>query len=228
MHRARRGFTMVEVAFVFALIGVLAALGVPSWLRIRANMGLRAASGTVGDVLAVARARAVATGHHHVVYFNTGLNGGDDICGNPLVDVNGNPAPILLLDDGEPGSANQNCCIDAGEPVETKPAVNNVQWGTTVASVRAPGEPAAADAVYATGSSFFDPSGTQTEWVLFRPDGIPVGFADNGGPCNPGRIGTGGGAIYLTNGERDAATVLNSLGTARTHGWEAAGAQWTR
>jgi len=227
MHRARSGFTVVEVALVCVVIAIIAAIAVPSWRGMRANMSLRSAAGIVNDALSLARARAIASGHYYVVYFNTGVGGGTDICGNALVDANGNPAPVAVIDDGEPGSADQNCCIDAGEAVETKPAIAGVQWGASAATVRAPGEPVAADAVYASGSSFFDPGGAQTEWVAFRPDGVPVGFADNGGPCVLGRVGTGGGAIYLTNGDRDVATVLTSLGTTRTHSWEAAGAQWT-
>jgi hypothetical protein len=58
--------------------------------------------------------------------------------------------------------------------------------------------------------------------VLFRPDGIPVSFTFSGGTC--GQIagtGSGGGALYITNGERDYAVVLSPLGSARVHLWAA-------
>ena len=63
--------------------------------------------------------------------------------------------------------------------------------------------------------------------MAFRPDGIPVGFADIGGPCTPGETGTGGGAIYVNNDQRDIAVVLAPLGTVKVHRFERGGATWT-
>ena len=38
-----------------------------------------------------------------------------------------------------------------------------------------------------------------------------------------GVVGTGGGAIYVTNGVRDYAVVLGALGTTRVHLWTDSG-----
>jgi type II secretory pathway pseudopilin PulG len=229
MHAWRdrnEGFTTIELVLVAGILGLLAAMAVPSWRAIQANNRLREAAGDVGDALQVARARAIASGNQFVVYFNTGINAGEDICGNDLEDpLSGNPVPILILDDGPPGGPNGNCCIDAGEEVRTLPAATGVQWGVDFAGAAAPGD-ADPSANFAAGTSFVSPGGAPTEWVLFRPDGVPVGFADAGGPCAPGGTGTGGGAIYVNNDRRDVAVVLSPLGSVKVHQFERTGGTW--
>lgn len=226
--RERAGFTLLEVMVVAAVLVALAALGVPAWRTVQANNRLRDAAGDVADTLAIARARAIASGNNFVVYFNTGLGGGDDLCGNPLVDANGDPAPILMLDDGPPGGAGSNCCIDAGETVETLPGADGVQWGADFAAAAAPGDsdPAAA---FAGGTTFTDPGGAVREWVAFRPDGVPVGFNDAvvPGSCTLGTTGTGAGAIYLNNDRRDVAVVMSPLGGIKVHAFERSGGAWS-
>lgn len=59
---------------------------------------------------------------------------------------------------------------------------------------------------------------------MFRGDGIPVTF-DAG--CNVGTIGSGNGAVYVTNGDRDYAVVLTALGAVRVHAWNAVEGAWT-
>jgi type II secretory pathway pseudopilin PulG len=225
LSRRRRGFTTVELMVVAGIVGAVAALAVPSWRAMQANNRLRDAASDVADALVVARARAIASGHRLVVYFNTGINGGADVCGNLLVDAAGNPVPILVLDDGIPGGPTANCCIDPGEEVRTLAAAAGVEWGVDFAPAAAPGDDDPSGN-FATGTSFTSPANANTEWVAFRPDGIPVGFADLGGPCNPGETGTGGGAIYVNNNRRDAAVVLAPLGGVRTHRFERSGNVW--
>lgn len=223
--RTRRGYTVIELMIVAGIVGVVAALAVPSWRAMQSNNRLRAATSDVAEALSLARARAIASGHNFVVYFNTGINGGADVCGNLLVDSQGNAVPILVLDDGRPGEPNTNCCIDAGEEVLTLAAAPGVQWGVDFAAAAAPGD-ADPSGSFDTGSSFTSPVNATTEWVAFRPDGIPVGFSDAGGPCNLGETGTGGGAIYVNNDRRDAAVVLAPLGAVRVYRYEQSGAEW--
>jgi len=61
--------------------------------------------------------------------------------------------------------------------------------------------------------------------VMFRPEGMPVAFAAD---CTTGTTGTGGGAIYLSNAQRDVAIVLSPLGATRTHSWDVGNAAWTQ
>jgi type II secretory pathway pseudopilin PulG len=226
--RRRAGFSVLEFVIVAAILGVFAAMAVPSWRAARENSRLRDAAGDVADALMLARGRAIARGNNMVVYFNTGLNGGVDLCGNALVDLGGNPVPILVLDDGPPGGANANCCIDAGETFDTLPGAQGVQWGVDFAAAAAPGD-ADPTASFATGVTFTDPGGAVREWVAFRPDGIPVGFHDPGGVggCALGTTGTGAGALYVNNDRRDVAVVLSPLGGVKVHSYERSGAAWT-
>jgi hypothetical protein len=71
------------------------------------------------------------------------------------------------------------------------------------------------------------PNNSQTEWIAFGPDGIPVGFRNNGGPCELGKTGTGAGAIYLNNDQRDTAVVMSPLGTVKVHSFERGQMLWT-
>ena len=46
------------------------------------------------------------------------------------------------------------------------------------------------------------------------------------GPYQEGAIGTGAGAVYLTNGARDYAIVLSPLGGVRVSAWDGSLNQW--
>ena len=77
---------------------------------------------------------------------------------------------------------------------------------------------------------FSDPEvpATARVWVLFRPDGIPVAFKGNLLNCDTiGETGSGGGAIYVTDGNRDFAAVMSPLGGVRLHAWDERNTQWS-
>ncbi len=211
---------MIELMVVVAIIGVSAALAVPAFTRMQANWRLRDAMRGAGDALQTARSLAISSGANHIVFIGTGP--AIDPCGNALEDVNGDPVPFLILNDGLPGSAGANCCIDPGEPFETLPAELGTFWGASFAPNRVASD--VGSGPYGSGSTFNDANGNPTRWVMFRPDGIPVGF---NGACQAGDVGSGAGGIYGTNQERDYAVVMSPLGAVKVHSWDAAQAQWT-
>jgi hypothetical protein len=129
--------------------------------------------------------------------------------------------PALVLNDGAPGSPNQNCRIDAGEAIASISAVAGVAWGVSNAAAPAAVDAGAGD--FETGTSFAEPDGTQAGWVMFRPDGFPLAFD---AACNTGTPGSGAGAVYVTDGRADYAAVLTPLGAARIHGWDGTRGQW--
>lgn len=220
-NRRRTGYSLAEVVVITATIGVLMSMAVPGTRRYITDQNASDMARTVASAFQIARNDALRTGRNHVVFFRIGSAG--DVVGNPLVDSNGNPAAVLILDDGPTGSANQNCEIDPGENTRTVSADATLSWGRTFAgNTKAPGDTNALP--IAPGSTFATPLGGATTWVLFRPDGTPVAI-DAG--CNTGTVGSGNGAIYFTNGDRDQAVVLSALGSPRAHTWNPATGTWT-
>lgn len=204
-RRGAEGMTLIELMVVLAIVGAAVALAVPQWQRFVRNQRASSAARMVADAMNIARTQALATGDNHVVYFGTSTT---DACGNSLQNPQGGFAPILVLDDGAPGTG--NCCIDPGETVHWVYPVSGVSFGVTLAPAASPDDVGAGD--YTTGSSFSQPGGAQARWVVFRPDGIPVAF--NTG-CNLGTTGSGSGGIYVTNTDRDYAVLLSPLGSVK-------------
>ncbi len=230
IRRARRttastgGFSLIEVAIALAIVGVVTALTLPNVSRYLENGRGRAAAKSVADAFNFARAQAIRTGNNHVVFFAVG--GAGDTAGNALTAQDGRAVPILVLNDGRPGAADQNCEIDAGEEIIVFDAQEGVGWGhnSAPATDEAPDDDAVT-AIPAAGSSFFAPNGTtQVTWVQFRPDGVPVAIDSS---CNAGRTGSGGGTIYLWTENRDFAVTLAPLGGVRVHVWDPGMGAWT-
>lgn len=222
----RAGFTLVEAMIVVAIIGIVAAIGTPALGRFFVDLRTRAAARGAADALRLARADAIRTGLPHIVFFSAAPAGdppATDPGGSALgadPSTGGGPFPVLVLRDA---NTPPNCLIDVGEVQQGVAAQRDVAWGSSVsAGAVAPGDTGGGDRT--TGSSFTSPAGASTTWVAFRPTGIPVGFD---AACDMGQVGSGGGAIYLTNGRRDYAVVVSPLGTVRVHMWEQGASQWT-
>lgn len=222
MDRSRRnaGMTLIEIAIVMVLIGIILGISAVSLDRWEENERAGAAARSVAELLREASSDAIRTGSVHVAFLSIGGSG--DVAGNDLEDRNGDWTPMLVLNDGPPGSANQNCTIDANEPILALDALDGVAWGNPNAGgTKAPGDSTAI--VSTSGSSFATPAGAAATWVAFMPDGRPLAFNN---ACTFGALGSGNGAIYLTNGKRDYAVVLGALGSIRVFVWNEGTGAW--
>jgi prepilin-type N-terminal cleavage/methylation domain-containing protein len=224
--KARAGMTLLELMIAVAIVGILAAVGVPQLERFFANQRLKSAARSVADAFLLARGEAIRTGDPHIVFLSAGNPPATDPAGTDLgIDPStGATWPALVLDDGP--AAGSNCQIDPGEGTSTVSSQRGVSWGFSLAGgVAAPDDTGAGrGGDPATGSTFVDATNNPVTWVMFRGDGIPVTFD---AACNLSPIGDGGGAVYLTNGQRDYAVVLSPLGAVRVHAWNVGAGAWT-
>jgi len=222
--RRQSGLTLIEIVVVLGIVGVLMLLAGPVMTRWQDDQRAKSAARSAADLLLLARSEAIRTGNQYVVFF--GPPGNTDPAGTDIENSEGGYAPMLALADGAVATA--NCRINADEDFETIPAAEGVAWGVANATVRAPNDngTAAFAPPQSSGHTFADPGGTARNWVMFRPDGMPVVFDGAGVNCGAvGVTGTGGGALYITNGRRDYGIVLSPLGSVRVHAWD--GNAWT-
>ncbi|CAG0995077.1 hypothetical protein MYXO_02633 [Myxococcaceae bacterium] len=217
--RAKQGVTLIEMMIVIAIVAAMSAAALPGFRDFFQNQRLKQAARSVADAFALARTEAIRTGRNHVVYFQ------QDPTGAALVDDGGNTVPVLIVqdDDGTGPLPGPNGELDVGEPRFPIRAEAGVNWGVTNATV-APAADTGNTVQMATGLTFQTPGLAPARWVVFRPDGIPRGYST--GPYAEGAIGTGGGAVYLTNGIRDYAIVLSPLGGVQVDAWDVGSGAW--
>lgn len=220
MGRSRQsGFSLIEVMIVVGIIAAIAAAAIPTMLGGTADERLKTNVRDVASAFSFARSEAIRTGEIHIVFFVT------DATGTTLPTTNGNSTLAMVLNDGVPGSANQNCQITAGErtwPIELQQDVT----GGTLAGVTQMAQDLGAGSP-ATGSTFTRTDGaTAALWVMFRPEGTAHAFDVTAGVCNEGDTGTGAGGIYLNNGRKQFGIALRPLGNTRVRVWQTGATAW--
>ena len=223
----RHGFYIIELMVVLAIVTALIVVAAPTLRDAARNARLKGATRDLAGAIQYARAQAIRTRVNQVVMFGT------TPAGNPL------PAPAIVLADAD-GDGN----IDLGETVQFVPTDPGrefqgvpltTQFGKTNA-VGVPGGDPDPLGVFAAPTnaiaSFRDPSGGNSNQLVFQPDGIPRTY-DPGPPFNLGTVGSGAGAIYLTNGNpatgergRDYAIVVRPLGGVRVSVWDPSAGGW--
>ncbi len=109
-RNANNGFTLVELMITVALVGVIAALAVPSFATMIANNRLATASNDVVGVLNYARSEAIKTGRSVIVNPTDGADWANGV--SVWIDRNGNgsmqDSEELRRTSGAPGSVTVN------------------------------------------------------------------------------------------------------------------------
>ncbi len=213
-HRRSQGFSVLELMVVLAIAAVLSAAAAPRIQQWAANQRLKQATRSLADLMRVAQAEAVRTGTNFLVLLGT------DATGAPLPPNSaGTPYPAVAVQED-----NADGLIGAGERLIPIEPVEGIFWGVTTAGVAHPDDGSPRSGDFPSGTTFQDPLGGAANWLVFRPDGLPVAFTT--GPYQEGGVGSGTGAVYVTNGVRDFAIVLSPLGGVRVSAWDASQNQW--
>ena len=223
------GYTLIELAFVVGIMGIMAAAATSRFVDWNQNQKAISAVRSLSSLLTLARSEAMRTSRNQLVLFNVAAVSSVDAAGNDIEDIQGNPVPVLFNDDGAAGTG--NCAIDNTRALTALVGLDNLrlEWGVTYASSRAPLDGGAADIADGLTFALITAPSTAVNALMFRADGVPVTFTANGSGCLVmGETGSGGGAIYVTNGERDFAVVLTPLGVTRFHVWAKGGGGWSQ
>ena len=119
-------------------------------------------------------------------------------------------------------------------------SLSGISWGRVQASSLVPnsngslvGDPFAGTAVEGSSAESNSPANFRhpvdalavQSWVLLAPDGTPRAI-DSAGAMTIAQVGSGDGAIYLNDGERDHAVVMSALGSLRSYRWDRTDATW--
>ena len=75
--RDSRGFSLVELAVVVTIAGLLFAIGVPNYLTYRRSQELQGAASNIASQIRLARANAIMTGRTQRFHLYAGFNGYD-------------------------------------------------------------------------------------------------------------------------------------------------------
>jgi len=76
-ERNSRGFSLVELAVVVTIMGIMFAIGVPSYLTYRRSQELKGASSNIASQVRLARATAIMTGRTQRFHLYKSFNGYD-------------------------------------------------------------------------------------------------------------------------------------------------------
>ena len=68
-RHAQRGFSLVELLTIIAILGIMVACAMPSWLSIRRRAAIRSASAEIRSVFHQVRSRAIARARHSGIRF---------------------------------------------------------------------------------------------------------------------------------------------------------------
>jgi len=104
--RKNKGFSLIELIIVIALIGIIAAIAAPNFTRYRDNSNLREAARDVSSDIQLYKQRAIAENVRYRITFDSGANN-YDVAKEATLGTGAFPVPgIPEVTDKEIGSGN--------------------------------------------------------------------------------------------------------------------------
>ena len=211
---AQAGFTLVELAVVLLIIGIMTALAAPSINRYRMSEQTREGSQVVAYALREARAAALKDGVQHFLIFNPAA---------PPSAV-GTIVRLVRDVDGDWAETVVDRGTDYGFNPGTHQDVTPYGMGVTMpfsAYGPVPGDPGGGLAGLTEGASFPSDPNTGRPGVGFTAQGVPVDLN------TPTAWGTGAGAFYITDGSTAVyAAVVGPLGEVRVRALNPGTGEW--
>lgn len=217
----------MEIIVVIVVIGLMSSTGVSYMRTWQEDQKAAAVARSLSDMLSLARAEAMRSGSNQLLLFRIGGISTQDAAGNEIEDVMGEPVTAVVVTDRFGGA--ENCALDDGDTRTSLALNDDFRWGVTNANLRAPLDgnqpPISSGSTFARAAA----PNTPVNGIIFGPRGIPLTFSADGTGClTIDSVGSGGGALYLTNGRRDYAVVQSPLGGTRLHVWNANFGTWSQ
>ena len=215
VSRTERGFSLLEIVVVVAVIGILAAMAIPNWLRVQKNARIAGDAHGLSEALSIAKMRAAAGFTQSRVFLYTASS-------NPYfrIDVwnsKANSGVGCWVPDGvtNPGTGTTNCITTTGTTNNEVLLSTGVSAGYGSVSTAPDGMTAMQQGSTAgclqggTGPSTGGTAITNAACIQFNSRGYPSSSA--------------GAGLYLTDGTRVFSSTANAMGLVHTYGIAASG-----
>jgi prepilin-type N-terminal cleavage/methylation domain len=203
------GFSVIELLVVILILGVVAAMAIPTWQRIQRNARLNGDAHNLGEALAIAKMRAGAAFTYSRVFLFTGTNTTQYF----RVDT-WNTTLNCWVPDGLPNVLNGNCITTtAVSGYETNLSTGVSAGFGSLSAVPSSFVTSVAQAGGCLGGATTPLGGSQiadTSCVVFNSRGFP----------------TASGGFYLTDGTRVYAIVSNTTGLMHSYVSDASSVSW--
>jgi prepilin-type N-terminal cleavage/methylation domain-containing protein len=214
--RIERGFSLLELLVVILILGIVAAMAIPNWLRVRQTARLTGDAHGLSEALSIAKMRAAASFTQSRVFLYTGTS-------NPYfrLDVwnkSANGGVGCWVADGvhNPGTGTTNCITTTGTTNNETFLSIGVTAGFGTVSTAPDLMTTVQQGATANGGCW--QGGTSPSTGTEISNAACIQFNSRGYPTSA--TGTG---LYLTDGARVFSSTANAMGLVHTYGTAATG-----